>query len=193
MSMPMPMSTKSDLRSTTRDAQRAATAKAKWAHGATNPVGRQGTHPRPLRMSDMTHGRSPKTRVSGSSNKAAHSTRADIEGVAADWPSLAVTLGSSPGAWSDATSEDEAAEAVRLVDEYESLGDVYGAGDEAPGSGSQVLHGALKRAIEQFEDRETVKLVRNEWALVDGEGEVVASPRKGKKEEWIDGEEFEMV
>ncbi|PSK55795.1 hypothetical protein B9Z65_4673 [Elsinoe australis] len=194
------MATKSDLRSTSRDAHRAATQKAKWAHGiATHPVGRHASHPRPMRMSDMTI-RPLKNRVSGSSSKAASARRADIASVSSEWWSLAATLSSSPGSVASQESDlDEEREAIRLVQEYEALQEVYGAEGTMPESGSQVLNGALEKAIGEYEDRETVRLVRSEWALVDDEGEEVGlSPEKGRKgrkdrEELLDGEEFEMV
>lgn len=51
-----------------------------------------------------------------------------------------------------------------------------------PTQGSQIFNVALKQAVEKFEERETVKLVKDEYDVLDADGEVVASPagRKGK-------------
>ncbi|KAF2226510.1 hypothetical protein BDZ85DRAFT_246950 [Elsinoe ampelina] len=193
------MATKSDLRSTTRDAHRAATQKAKWAHGIASAPGRHPSKPRPVRISDLA---ASKTRVSGSSSKAAGAANEDIADVTAEWPSLQVVLGSSPGGYShssaEGSEEDEEQEAVRMVEEYEKLEEMYGAEGTMPGSGSQVLHGALSKAIEAFEDKETVRIVKSEWAMLDEGGEevgFVAGKRgKGKeREEEMCGGEFEMV
>ncbi|KAF4551039.1 Hypothetical protein D9617_15g043930 [Elsinoe fawcettii] len=191
------MSNKSDLRSTHRDAQRFASQKAKWAHGVATPsAGRHPSKPRPMRVSDLP---GTKTRVSGSSSKAVGSAREEIQDVTAEWPALQVVLGTSPGAYSNASTsseEDEEQEAIRMVAEYEQLEEVYGAEGTMPESGSQVLHGALKKAIDAFEDKETVRLVKSEWAMLDEGGEEVGFvPEKKRKErgEELCGGEFEMV
>jgi len=51
-----------------------------------------------------------------------------------------------------------------------------------PSQGSQILNTALAKAVERFEERETVKLVKNEYDVLDAEGEVVVSPVKKGKE-----------
>lgn len=51
-----------------------------------------------------------------------------------------------------------------------------------PTKGSQILNVALAKAVEKFEERETVKLVKSEYELLDSEGETVApSPDKKRK------------
>lgn len=52
----------------------------------------------------------------------------------------------------------------------------------SPSQGSQILNAALAKAVEKFEERETARLVRNEYSVLDTEGEVVeASPLKKSK------------
>lgn len=52
----------------------------------------------------------------------------------------------------------------------------------SPTKGSQILNVALAKAVERFEERETVKLVKSEYEMLDSEGEaVVMSPEKRKK------------
>ena len=51
-----------------------------------------------------------------------------------------------------------------------------------PTQGSQIFNVALAQAVEKFEERVTVKLVKDEYDVLDADGEVVASPaRKGKE------------
>ena len=44
----------------------------------------------------------------------------------------------------------------------------------SPSHGSQILNVALAKAVEKFEERETVKLVKDEYEVLDDEGESVA-------------------
>jgi hypothetical protein len=56
----------------------------------------------------------------------------------------------------------------------------------APTQGSQILNVALAKAVERFEERETVQLVKDEYDVLDTTGEVVPQTsasrrsRKGK-------------
>ena len=51
-----------------------------------------------------------------------------------------------------------------------------------PSQGSQIFNTALAKAVEKFEEKETVKLVKDEYDILDSEGEsVVLTPvKKGK-------------
>lgn len=50
-----------------------------------------------------------------------------------------------------------------------------------PSQGSQILNAALNKAVKRFEDRQTVKLVKDEYEVLDDEGEAVAlTAKKGK-------------
>lgn len=42
-----------------------------------------------------------------------------------------------------------------------------------PSEGSQILNAALKNAVQKFEEKETVKLVKDEYDVIDSEGESV--------------------
>lgn len=66
----------------------------------------------------------------------------------------------------------------------------------APSHGSQILNTALAKAIEQYEDKETIKLVRNEYELLDADedeahnlGQASARPRLLDAED----EDYEFV
>jgi hypothetical protein len=50
----------------------------------------------------------------------------------------------------------------------------------APSHGSQILNAALAKAVERFEDRETVKLVKDEYEVLDDEGESVGLTPAGR-------------
>lgn len=50
-----------------------------------------------------------------------------------------------------------------------------------PTQGSQIFNAALAQAVEKFEERETVKLVKDEYDVLDADGESVASPAKKEK------------
>ena len=51
-----------------------------------------------------------------------------------------------------------------------------------PSHGSQILNTALNKAVAKFEEKETAKLVKNEYEILDSEGESIGlSPiKKGK-------------
>lgn len=73
-----------------------------------------------------------------------------------------------------------------------------------PSEGSQILNVALLKAMQKFEEKETAKLVKNEYDVIDSEGESVGlSPvkRKGKGKaaekavlvDAVDEDEYEFV
>ena len=52
---------------------------------------------------------------------------------------------------------------------------------KGPTEGSQILNVALAKAVQKFEEKETVKLVKDEYEILDSEGESVGlSSVKGK-------------
>lgn len=51
----------------------------------------------------------------------------------------------------------------------------------SPSQGSQILNAALAKAVEKYEERETVKLVKSEYDVLDAEGETVTSPARKEK------------
>lgn len=68
----------------------------------------------------------------------------------------------------------------------------------APTHGSQILNTALAKAIEKYEDKETTKLVRNEYEILDaGEEELGLTPIKSSKGKGkaidAEDEEYEFV
>ncbi|KAG9820306.1 hypothetical protein KCU63_g17916, partial [Aureobasidium melanogenum] len=64
---------------------------------------------------------------------------------------------------SSGTSGDEATTPSEILYGFDNL--------RVPSHGSQILNTALAKAIEQYEDKETVKLVRNEYEILDADEE----------------------
>ena len=71
-----------------------------------------------------------------------------------------------------------------------------------PTQGSQVLNFALANAVKKFEEKETVRLVKNEYDVIDSDGESVGlSPvkkdkGKAKAEQFVvldEDEDYEFV
>ena len=70
------------------------------------------------------------------------------------------------------------------------------AGSRSPSHGSQILNTALAKAIEQYEDKETTKLVHNEYeVLTAGEDDSGLPGSAGRKPKNVDAEdeEYEFV
>lgn len=148
---------KSDLRSTAQDRKRFTTAKAKWAHGAhpSAPGRDNNLYPRPARMSD----KQTKDRDIASERK---------------WGDVPL-----PGlSWSDEDEIEDGAEDINTEPEGEDQ-EVILKAQERPATGCSVLNAALNKAIVAFQDKETVRLVKSEWSILDDEGEEVGlSPVK---------------
>ena len=58
-----------------------------------------------------------------------------------------------------------------------------------PSHGSQILHHALDKAVERFETKETEKLVKNEYEVLDMDDDAPRSKRRVAPED----EEYEFV
>ncbi|CZT16104.1 uncharacterized protein RCC_01945 [Ramularia collo-cygni] len=154
-------SSNADLRSTAQDYKRDAIRKQKWALGpALISSGRAEGKPRPRRPSETEYNftrRIEKGAVASLAHGAKVARKQDMLEGAVD------SCGSSD-------EYDEAASPAPPVD----AGVTYSF-DAAcsPSKGSQILNVALAKAVEKFEERETVKLVKSEYAVLDTDGEVV--------------------
>ncbi|KAK6428934.1 hypothetical protein LTR95_014920 [Oleoguttula sp. CCFEE 5521] len=166
----------SDLRSAAQDSKRDAARKAKWSLGAIERAGRGEGNPRPLRPSDtrITADRRADKGVSALQQIAKTASRRDLK----DGQSYAATSDESSGYDSDHVDAADAAPSptgnVEVMYSFDA--------PRGPIQGSQILNMKLAQAVEKFEERETVKLVKTEWDVLDTEGEVVAaSPMKKEK------------
>ena len=64
---------------------------------------------------------------------------------------------------SSGASGDEATTPTEILYSFDSA--------RVPSHGSQILNTALAKAIEQYEDKETIKLVRNEYEILNADEE----------------------
>lgn len=165
-------SSTSDLRSAAQDHKRDAARKHKWGMGALETRGRGVGNPRPLRPSDTANKPTPRFQISlGRSlvNQPRIARKQDmLEGHTSDDASP----NNSASDYSDGSPSPPAdADITYSFD-----------APRGPTQGSQIFNVALAQAVEKFEERETVKLVKDEYDVLDADGEVVASPaRKGKE------------
>lgn len=64
--------------------------------------------------------------------------------------------------------------------------------ERGPSHGSQILNSAVDKAIERYEIRETDKLIKNEYEVLDPDGEVI-SPLPKKRNTAREDEDYEFV
>ncbi|QIW95786.1 hypothetical protein AMS68_001304 [Peltaster fructicola] len=157
-----------DLRGNAQDYKRDATRKHKWALGATQGVGRAEHKPRPQRPAETHYNYTRRIRGAAVANlhHGAKMTRKidALEGTAV----------------SDA-SESNSDDGFGMPSPAVEPTPVYSFdAARSPSQGSQILNAALAKAVEKFEERETDKLVKNEYDVLDVDGEVVEAA-KGKK------------
>ncbi|KAM0689222.1 hypothetical protein Q7P36_011299 [Cladosporium allicinum] len=160
-------SSTSDLRSASRDSKRDATRKHKWGMGALETRGRGVGNVRPLRPSDTANKTNPRFQL-GISHPINHSrvTRKHdmLEGNTSDEASS----NNSASDFSDGTPSPPAD--VDITYSFDA--------SRGPTQGNQIFNVALAQAVEKFEERETVKLVKNEYDVLDADGESVAAPAR---------------
>lgn len=160
-----------DLRATAQDYKRDASHKHKWALGSTGGVGRAPAKPRPHRPSETEYSfkrRENKSAVASLAHGAKVARKHDmLEGAAITDDSS----GSNSDEYDDTPSPPVDAGVTYSFDAARS-----------PSQGSQILNVALAKAVEKFEDRETAKLVKKEYEMLDSDGEaVIMSPEKKKR------------
>lgn len=161
-------SSTSDLRSAAQDYKRDAARKHKWSMGAMETRGRGVGNPRPLRPSD-THKPAPRiewTHPNKQISAARLARKQDmLEGTTSDEASSPNTSAASD--YSDDTNPSPSSADADIAYSFDAA--------RGPTQGSQIFNVALARAVEKFEERETVKLVRAEYDVLDGEGESLAT------------------
>lgn len=96
----------------------------------------------------------------------------------------------------DSSAEDEVEEPSAAPEPDADIAYSFDAA-RGPGQGSQILSHALDKAIERFEIRATDKLIKDEYEVLDHDGEPVATRSgKGKKPVSVvrdDEDDFELV
>lgn len=160
-----------DLRSTAQDYKRDAARKHKWAFGSVATSGRvAGGKPRPHRPSETIYNvkrKETKGAIAALQYGAKIAHKQDmLEGTAI-----------SDDSSNSASDHDEAPSPPVDCGIMYSFDAARG-----PSHGSQILNAALAKAVENFEERETVKLVKEEYEVLDDDGESVeqAPINKGK-------------
>ncbi|OCL06275.1 hypothetical protein AOQ84DRAFT_378775 [Glonium stellatum] len=163
-----------DLRGGAVDYNRDKGQRVKWAHGASFGPGRrvEDNRPRPARIYPTV-----KSAFGDARHKARVAVRNDIAYASGD---------------SSADEDVEEASAAPVPD-----ADITYSFDAArgPSHGSQILGLALAKAIERYEVRATDKLIKEEYEVLDTDGESIASgpSRKGKKNTVVEEEDYEFV
>ncbi|KAH7139015.1 hypothetical protein B0J11DRAFT_32831 [Dendryphion nanum] len=161
-----------DLRSGAKEFNRDKEHRVKWAHGEAFGPGRRAedNRPRPARIMPKIHA------TTSSTNKARTAIRNDIADASGD---------------SSAEEEVDAPSVAPVPDAEITYS--YDA-ERGPSHGSQVLGQALAQALERFEVRQTDKLIKEEYEVLDAHGEPIASSSKaGKKKITSEDEDYEFV
>ncbi|PPJ60529.1 hypothetical protein CBER1_03215 [Cercospora berteroae] len=157
-----------DLRATAQDYKRDASHKHKWALGSTGGVGRAPAKPRPHRPSETEY--SFKRRE----NKSAVASLAHGAKVARKHDMLEGAAITDDSSGSNSDEYDDPPVDAGVTYSFDAA--------RSPSQGSQILNVALAKAVEKFEDRETAKLVKKEYEMLDSDGEaVIMSPEKRKR------------
>jgi hypothetical protein len=148
----------SDLRSGAKEFNRDKNSRTKWAHGEAFGPGRrmEDGKPRPARFIPnikSTYGSPGPTKARNALNKdIAHVSDDSSADEDVDHPS---------------TAPAPDAEIAYSFDAH-----------RGPSHGSQILNVALEKAIERYEIRETDKLIKNEYEVLDADGEPLSPAKK---------------
>lgn len=157
----------SDLRSDAKEFNRDKNSRVKWAHGPAFGPGRreEDGKPRPAKVAPHF-----KSSYSGPM-KARTAFNKDMASA------------------SDDSSADEDVDHPSTAPDAE-IAYSFDA-TRGPSHGSQILNRALEQAIERFETKETDKLIKNEYEVLDIDAEAL-SPRP-KRKVAAEDEEYEFV
>ncbi|KAG9516170.1 hypothetical protein KCU71_g14928, partial [Aureobasidium melanogenum] len=148
----------SDLRSAAQDYKRDAEQKAKWGMGTAFTKGR-GDNPKPVKRSKTySYRHAEKSGLFCAVYVPGKAKIARKQEMLADADEYAGNSEDSSG-----TSGDEATTPSEILYGFDNL--------RVPSHGSQILNTALAKAMEQYEDKETDKLVRNEYEILDADEE----------------------
>ncbi|KAF2133577.1 hypothetical protein P153DRAFT_282555 [Dothidotthia symphoricarpi CBS 119687] len=161
----------SDLRSDAKEFNRDKNSRAKWQHGTSFGPGRrvEEGRPRPARVSPNM-----KSPYPGPWMKARNALTKDITYASGD------------------SSADEDVEHPSSAPAPDAEVAYSFDATRGPSHGSQILNGALEKAIERYEIRETDKLIKNEYEVLDSDGEAI-SPAPKKRNAAPEDEDYEFV
>ncbi|KAF1974691.1 hypothetical protein BU23DRAFT_88984 [Bimuria novae-zelandiae CBS 107.79] len=182
----------SDLRSEAKDFNRDKTSRVKWAHGAAYGPGRRAEEERPRPARVVSVPKSVAPRLPYDYRMQAHSCRSLRRGSGTE--KSRVALKKHINYSSDDSSADEEVE-------HPSVAPVPDAGvaysfDAArgPSHGSQILGLALNKAIENFEVRQTDKLIKEEYEVLRLDDDALSpGPKATRKGVSPDEEDYEFI
>jgi len=171
-----------DLRASARDCKRRADSAHKWALGeAWGPGRSHEAHPRPHNAKFLSKTTQDLREGSRRMNKIKSDRRRAM---------VAEKLEATD------SSADEEIEPVVTNEPDAQVAYSFDA-NRSPNQGSQVLGVALERAVERFENRETERIVKDEYLVLDSDGEPVAGQSnkaaKPARADRDDEDDFEFV
>ncbi|KAF1842567.1 uncharacterized protein K460DRAFT_359154 [Cucurbitaria berberidis CBS 394.84] len=158
-----------DLRSDAKEFNRDKNSRVKWAHGQSFGPGRREEDGRPRPAKIVPHIRS----TFPGPMKARTAVNKDMASASGD------------------SSADEDVEHPSTAPDAE-IAYSYDA-TRGPSHGSQILNHALEKAIERFETKETDKLIKNEYEVLDIDAEESPSSRPNRHTVAPEDEEYEFV
>ncbi|KAF2432852.1 hypothetical protein EJ08DRAFT_695253 [Tothia fuscella] len=168
-----------DIRSTSVDYKRESENKAKWARGeAWGPGRSKDAHGAPVRIKPKF----PRTNQEGGVRNAKDAQRHDI-------------IASKAYASGDSSCDEEPVEPTAAPAPDAEIAYSFDA-DKGPTQGSTVLTQALAKAVERFESNMTDKLVKEEYEILNSDGEFVTTSKKGGKRTVVrepEEEDYEFV
>jgi len=159
----------SDLRSGAKEFSRDKDHRVKWAHGESYGPGRrlEDARPRPARVI-------PTPKVHSGANKARTAVKNDIADASGD-------------SSADEDPEEPSAAPAPDADITYSFD-----AERGPSHGSQILGHALTKAIERYEVRQTDKLIKEEYEVLDA-GALSPAPNASKKLVAPEDEDYEFI
>jgi len=156
-----------DLRAVARDYKRDADYQHKWENGEARGPGRSSVaHARPAKTSQLAalryHNKAGKE---SAINRTKINQKRDLVYDTAEATDSSADEEVEPSAAPEPDSE--------ITYSYDA--------ERGPSQGSQVLGYALSQAVERFENKATDKLVKDEYLVLDSDGEPVASKSDKRK------------
>lgn len=175
-----------DLRSGAKEFSRDKDSRVKWAHGQSFGPGRreEDARPRPARVIPTPKSVcyqqviQPKLTVTCRSKTGMHKAR------------TALTNDINCASGESSAEEDIDAPSTAPAPDAE-IAYSFDA-ERGPSHGSQILGHALNKAIERYEVRQTEKLVKEEYEVLDAEA-LSPAPKASKKNVTVEDEEYEFV
>jgi hypothetical protein len=167
-----------DLRSGAKEFNRDKNSRVKWAHGQSYGPGRreEDARPRPARVyPHVKYVQHANTKVR---RACANSCRSSYPGHMKARTSLNKDMASASASASGESSADEDVEHHSAAPTPDAEVAYSFDAVRGPSHGSQILNHALEKAISQYETKETDKLIKNEYEVLDVDAEALSpAPR----------------